>query len=166
MADIEQPEQTGVTRRTVTKAMAWAVPAVAIATAAPLTAASPVCLDSGVCFGDAEIGKWCNVEPENSYWACVEFTNNSGVDVTIDFSFDLSTSANGVVAFAGGGTVAAHSTETFLVKVYENKAGQGFANCSNGTYDDFDVAFSDGINNGVATVLGGSTGGNRAPECA
>ena len=54
MANIEQPEQTGVTRRTVTKAMAWAVPAVAIATAAPLTAASPVCLDSGVCFGGAD----------------------------------------------------------------------------------------------------------------
>ena len=41
MADIEQPEPTGVSRRTVTKAMAWAVPVVAIASTAPLAAASP-----------------------------------------------------------------------------------------------------------------------------
>ncbi|WP_136707711.1 hypothetical protein [Agromyces sp. H66] len=40
MADIERTEHAGVSRRTVTKAMAWAVPAVAVATTAPLAAAS------------------------------------------------------------------------------------------------------------------------------
>lgn len=41
MSELEQPTPTGVSRRTVTKAMAWAVPAIAIATPAPAFAASP-----------------------------------------------------------------------------------------------------------------------------
>jgi hypothetical protein len=40
MADIERPDNSGVSRRTVTKAMAWAVPAVAVAATAPIAAAS------------------------------------------------------------------------------------------------------------------------------
>jgi len=40
MSDLEQPQSSGVSRRTVTKAMAWAVPAIAIATPAPAFAAS------------------------------------------------------------------------------------------------------------------------------
>jgi len=42
MTEIENaPEPSGVSRRTVTKAMAWAVPAIAIATPVPASAASP-----------------------------------------------------------------------------------------------------------------------------
>ena len=42
MSDIEniEPEKKGVSRRTVTKAMAWAVPVIAIATPVPAFAAS------------------------------------------------------------------------------------------------------------------------------
>ena len=43
--DYEDSERSGVSRRTVTKAMAWAVPAIAVATAAPAFAASPQCVD-------------------------------------------------------------------------------------------------------------------------
>ncbi|MEI5583938.1 MULTISPECIES: hypothetical protein [unclassified Agromyces] len=52
MAEIDQPEQTGVSRRTVTKAMAWAAPVVAIAATTPLAAAScipTVSLGPGSC---------------------------------------------------------------------------------------------------------------------
>ncbi|MGA1827845.1 hypothetical protein [Microbacterium sp.] len=35
MSEFEQPQQSGVSRRTVTKAMAWAVPAIAVAVPAP-----------------------------------------------------------------------------------------------------------------------------------
>ncbi|GAA4374219.1 hypothetical protein [Agromyces bauzanensis] len=46
MADIDRPEQTGISRRTVTKAMAWAVPVVAVTATAPLAAAS--CIPTAV----------------------------------------------------------------------------------------------------------------------
>ncbi|GGI46704.1 hypothetical protein BCL57_001103 [Agromyces flavus] len=52
MAEIDPTEQTGVSRRTVTKAMAWAAPVVAIAATAPLAAAScipTVTLGPGSC---------------------------------------------------------------------------------------------------------------------
>lgn len=40
MSDLEQPQPSGVSRRTVTKAMAWAVPAIALAAPVPAFAAS------------------------------------------------------------------------------------------------------------------------------
>lgn len=41
MSDLEETTTPGVSRRTVTKAMAWSVPAVALAVSAPAMAASP-----------------------------------------------------------------------------------------------------------------------------
>lgn len=166
MADIEQPEPTGVSRRTVTKAMAWAVPVVAIASTAPLAAASPICIDSDVCFGGIDIGKFCsaNANPRR-YWACVTFTNNSNVNVDITFDFNLVTSANGTFVFAGGGQVPANGTACFLVEEATNTNGGEAGNCSNGDYAPFDLDFTDGINSGTVPVPGGSTGGNREPVC-
>lgn len=40
MSDLEQPKPSGISRRTVAKAMAWSVPAVALAVPAPAYAAS------------------------------------------------------------------------------------------------------------------------------
>ncbi|WP_344737751.1 hypothetical protein [Microbacterium awajiense] len=40
MSDLEQPEEKGLSRRTVTRAMAWSVPAIAIAAPVPAFAAS------------------------------------------------------------------------------------------------------------------------------
>lgn len=40
MSELEQPQSGGVSRRTVTKAMAWAVPAIAVAAPVPAFAAS------------------------------------------------------------------------------------------------------------------------------
>lgn len=166
MADIEQPEPTGVSRRTVTKAMAWAVPVVAIASTAPLAAASPICIDSDVCFGGITIEKYCpGGANQRRYWACVSFTNNSNVNVDITFDFDLVTSANGTFQFAGGGPVPANGTACFLVEVILNTQGQEPENCSAGTYAAFDLAFSDGINAGTVPVPAGATAGNRTPVC-
>lgn len=63
MADIDRPEQTGISRRTVTKAMAWAVPVVAVTATAPIAAAS--CIPTAVlgpgsckCPGQSEDLPW------------------------------------------------------------------------------------------------------------
>ena len=124
--------RTGVSRRTVTKAMAWAVPAVAIATTAPLAAASPICLDSDVCFGGIDMQDCSATALPRRYWACVTFTNNSGVPVDVTFEFDLVTSSNGTFVFAGGETVPANSTACFLVEASTNTDGDGAGNRSQG----------------------------------
>lgn len=52
MSDLEQPEKKGISRRTVTKAMAWSVPAIAIAAPVPAMAASgsgPVLVPGPAC---------------------------------------------------------------------------------------------------------------------
>ena len=82
MSDLEEPK-SGVSRRTVTKAMAWSVPAIALAVPAPAYAASPPCVPiitfgptsckcPGQSTGDpwtyyltfcASVGPDCEVEP-------------------------------------------------------------------------------------------------------
>jgi len=165
MSDLEE-QKPGVSRRTVAKAMAWSVPAVALAVPAPAYAASPSCLDSGLCFGCASVHKCCSGGPEAKYWACVTFTNNGPTDVTVTFSFIVNTSANGNVPISGGGTVPAGQTVSF-----KPETPRTYGNCSTGTYAAFQINFSDGVNNGSATVPGGSLdgGGNTCPnntDCA
>jgi hypothetical protein len=159
MTDLEE-QKPGVSRRTVAKAMAWSVPAVALAVPAPAYAASPTCLDSGLCFGCATVHKCCSGGPQALYWACVIFTNNGPTDVDVTFSFVVNTSANGPVPLAGGGTVPAGQTITF-----RPVTPRQYGNCSTGTYDAFDITFSDGITQGTARVPGGSIegGGNTCP---
>lgn len=163
MSDFE-PRQSGISRRTVTKAMAWAVPAVAVAAAVPVVAASPTCLDSGLCFSSVRIEKYCagSIPTGREYWACITFINTSNSAVDASFSFTLVTSANGNLVFAGGGPVAANSTAKFLVEV---QPSEGSDNCSHGTYAAFNVDFTDGTNTGSAPVPAGATAGNVAPVC-
>lgn len=161
MNELEDNASNGISRRTVTKAMAWAVPAIAVAVSVPTVAASPRCIDSGICFGGVKIGKDCGGGPNTrKYWACVTFTNNSVVDVTVSFNFVLVTSANGSFNFAGGGLVGANATGCFLVEVFGE-----ISNCSNGNYAAFALNFEGGGSSGTANVAGGSTGGNEAPIC-
>jgi hypothetical protein len=157
--DFESGNTSGISRRTVTKAMAWSVPVIAVAATVPTATASPTCLDSGVCFGGVLIRKDCGNPDTRNYWACVTFTNNSNTDVEVSFDFLLVTSAQGDLAFAGGGTVPANQTCGFLVQNF------GDLNCSNGTYDPFNINFTDGNSVGSAPVPGGSTGGNTTPTC-
>lgn len=165
MSEIEETApRAGVSRRTVTKAMAWSVPVIAVAATVPMAAASATCLDSGVCFGGIRIEKYCagSIPTGREYWACVTFTNSSQVQVAVNFNFVLVTSANGSLVFQGGGNVGAGDTACFLVEVQPTS---GSDNCSQGTYAAFDLNFSDGVNSGVQTIPGGATQGNRAPEC-
>ncbi len=160
MSDLEE-QKPGVSRRTVAKAMAWSVPAVALAVPAPAYAASPSCLDSGLCFGCATVYKCCSGGPQALYWACVTFTNNGPTDVTVSFAFEVNTSANGVVPLSGGGTVPAGQTVSF-----KPETARIYGNCSTGSYDTFQVFFEDQLGNeGSATVPGGNLdgGGNTCP---
>jgi len=159
-ADVESAEPSGVSRRTVTKAMAWAVPAIAVAATVPTAVASPSCLDTGLCFGCAVVHKCCSGGPQALYWACVSFTNNGPVAVTVSFSFTVNTSANGPVMLSGGGSVPAGETV-----VFRPETARIYGNCSTGTYDSFTITFSDGTNTGTATVPAGSIdgGGNTCP---
>lgn len=86
----------GVSRRTVTKAMAWAVPAVAVAASVPLAAASPI-----VTITDA--GDACKL-PGNScssagwskgYLQPLQICNNSTQTLTVEISTPAVLSFNG-----------------------------------------------------------------------
>lgn len=80
MSDLEEPK-TGVTRRTVAKAMAWSVPAVALAVPAPAYAASggPPTIQ----VGDAckLPGNSCGNVFVKGYVFEVTITNNTGKDI-------------------------------------------------------------------------------------
>lgn len=153
-------ETTRPARRTIVKGAAWAVPAVAVASAAPAHAASPNPCIGDLCFGCASVHKCCSGGPKAMYWACVTFTNEGDTPVDLTFSFLLNTSANGVVPISGGGTVPAGQTVSF-----KPQTPREYGNCSTGTYASFEIHFSDGTNQGSAIVPGGDLdgGGNTCP---
>ncbi len=81
MSDLEEPK-AGVSRRTVAKAMAWSVPAIAIAVPAPAYAASgnPP---------DVSVGEACKL-PGNSAQGCAElFAGLPGLDPNKAFAIPL-----------------------------------------------------------------------------
>lgn len=82
MNDLEDTSTGGVSRRTVTKAMAWAVPAVAVAASAPMAAASvipPVINFGGACGNTGSTGKGCG--GVKTLQVPLTLSNNSGKDV-------------------------------------------------------------------------------------
>lgn len=84
MSDIQEPQSNGISRRTVTKSMAWAVPVIALASAVPAFATSPE--DVSVAIGPVckypggSVGEAC----KQDYRATMTFTNNNPnpLDVT------------------------------------------------------------------------------------
>lgn len=82
MSDLEEPKPSGVSRRTVAKAMAWSVPAVALAVPAPAYAASgppPT----------VAVGTACKL-PGNSAGECAEiFAGLPGLDPNKAFAIPL-----------------------------------------------------------------------------
>ncbi|SFR90978.1 hypothetical protein SAMN04487846_0505 [Microbacterium sp. cf046] len=85
MSDIEniEPEKKGVSRRTVTKAMAWAVPAIAIAAPVPAFAAS------GGPPGVA-VGQGCKLPGNSQANACAAiFAGIPGLDAAKAFAIPL-----------------------------------------------------------------------------
>lgn len=84
MAEDVNGQSTGITRRTVTKAMAWAVPAIAIAAPVPAFAASgnkPNVVVGSAC--KAPGASVCGDVFKFGYAVPVTITNTSGMDVWI-----------------------------------------------------------------------------------
>lgn len=92
-----------ITRRTVAKGMAWSVPAVAVAAAAPAFAASKIITVEAV-------GSACK-HPGNPKWYhfTFAFTNGSGVDVTVTLT---SMVVNGVSRPTSPSTITANANST------------------------------------------------------
>jgi len=114
MSEVEEQSPTGVSRRTVAKAMAWTVPAIAVAATVPLAAASDrTCLPiDGITDPRVEIGvcdtcgnpggsnKGCASNLQH-YWQTPIYLNNPGPDELVFHvtSFQL----NGIEYGAAGG---------------------------------------------------------------
>ncbi|WDH79502.1 hypothetical protein PTQ19_03405 [Microbacterium esteraromaticum] len=68
--DVERAQETGISRRTVAKAVAWSVPAIAVAATVPIAAAS--------LRKDPGINGWVLVNTDPDFWSCgAELTFNS-----------------------------------------------------------------------------------------
>lgn len=81
MSELQEPTPTGISRRTVTKAMAWAVPVVAIAAPVPAFAASggpPTGVFNGAC---KLPGNACGNVFIKGYVLQFTLSNNTGEDV-------------------------------------------------------------------------------------
>ena len=97
MSDLEQPTQTGVSRRTVAKAMAWAVPAIAIAAPAPAyAAASPIITVSQAGPACKLPGNSCAPEFSKGYLQPLQICNNSTQSVTVTITTPAFLTINGV----------------------------------------------------------------------
>jgi hypothetical protein len=112
MSDLEE-QKPGVSRRTVAKAMAWSVPAVALAVPAPAYAASPGTISL--------TGTGCKL-PGNSnetykgyaFRAVLSNTTNAPVTVTIT-DMDLGTSDLGDVKIINLNGCVVLGTNTFII---------------------------------------------------
>ena len=82
MSELETPQPTGVSRRTVTTAMAWAVPAVAIATAVPAYAGASRDFVSFTGQACKDPGGGTN----KFYYFQVEITNSTGSQLDVVFT--------------------------------------------------------------------------------
>ena len=133
MSDLEEPK-SGVSRRTVAKAMAWSVPAVALAVPAPAYAASGnpptvavgvACKLPGNSLSDcSEIAGIENLDPEKAYAIPLLVTNNTSKDIVLKPSITIETTS-GTLTFTvvavnpPYGTVIAPG-ESVKVIVYAN----------------------------------------------
>jgi len=80
MSELKEPQKSGVSRRTVTKAMAWSVPAIAVAATVPNAAASPRCLTASFS------GNSCKQPGANApfgYRLEICFTNVCNIAITL-----------------------------------------------------------------------------------
>ena len=94
MTGSEGARPSGSNRRTVVKGAAWAVPAVAVAAAAPALAASPKCLTAQF------LGDSCKQPGSGNnfgYRLEICFTNNCATSVTLDVTQVAANTGNPVV---------------------------------------------------------------------
>ncbi|MDL9978276.1 hypothetical protein [Microbacterium candidum] len=131
MSELEQPPADGISRRTVTKAMAWAVPVIAIAAPAPAFAASgnPPTITVGNAY------KWpgascnnfphpANLDANKGYVLTAKVVNNTGKTI---FLYNASVATNANVTFDVVGIVPDFGTpinngDTVVVLIFANGA--------------------------------------------
>ncbi|WP_400997704.1 hypothetical protein [Agromyces sp. GXQ0307] len=134
MSDLEEPKKSGVSRRTVAKAMAWSVPAVALAVPAPAYAASgpPPTVQVGTAckLPGASANKKCEdlfaglpgLDPEKAFAIPLLITNNTSKTIVLKPSISILSSG---LPFTVVGIVPDYCTdidpgESVKVIVYAN----------------------------------------------
>lgn len=127
MSDIDnrEPEKNGVSRRTVTKAMAWAVPAIALAVPAPAFASSGsvTIKNKGACKSPGQ-GKNC-ADWNKGYILGFTVTNTHDHAIEITFSdLNVTTPAGDWVLFNNVVTVAAGGTETVAIGIDDQSTSE------------------------------------------
>lgn len=96
MTEIEPQQPSGVSRRTVTKAMAWAVPVIAVAAPIPAFAASVpvvVIVPGSACKAPGNSQGIPN--GQKGYYIAITITNSTAAPITVDL---LSLNVNGVLS--------------------------------------------------------------------
>ncbi|MDT0186485.1 hypothetical protein Q9S36_40505 [Microbacterium sp. ARD31] len=113
MSSIEEPGSDGVSRRTVAKAMAWAVPAIAVAATVPQAAASapppPVIDFGGACGNTGALQKGCG--SDKSLQVPLTLTNPTAQPIV--FQITSMTTANGTDPADVTNAVTLYSTTAF-----------------------------------------------------
>ena len=133
MAEFEQPEPHRVSRRTVTKAMAWAVPVVAVSVATPMASASappPPTVDwAGACGTTGSSAKGCGPKDPGSSFnhlqVPITLSNPSASDVVFQIT--------GFGIVNGGTPPAVGSNSPGVENVYTNNGTEDNCNPIVGT---------------------------------
>jgi len=122
MSDFE-PQQSGISRRTVTKAMAWAVPAIAVAAPVPAFAAASQGIVRFTGRGCKDPGNSIpGVPGSKAYFVELTITNTTNAPVTVTFT---GATVNGVApinppgfsATPGSTNVPANTVQTIVVRI-------------------------------------------------
>ncbi|QUY63661.1 hypothetical protein [Gulosibacter molinativorax] len=132
--DFNTPESKGVSRRTLMKGAAWAVPVIAVASASPAFAASP---DSPV-DPSAVPGTFCQHSNAKQYHGVFRFNNTVGVPVTVTL---------------GTWVVPGDNTQTLNARFSVNGSLEAERDIPAGTHDFYiDGTGASDNANGVSTV--------------
>lgn len=91
-----ESQTPGISRRTVTKAMAWAVPAVAVAAQVPIVAASPIVTVSQAGAACKLPGNSCAPTWSKGYLQPLTICNNSNQSITVTIDSPSTLKINGV----------------------------------------------------------------------
>lgn len=104
MSDQEKAgEPTGISRRTVTKAAVWAVPAIAVATAIPIASASQPVTATQTGSGCKTPGNSCKDPYTKGYIATLQICATLPASATQPITFTLPSTAQMTVCTQGGG---------------------------------------------------------------
>lgn len=107
MSDLEEPKPSGISRRTVAKAMAWSVPAVALAVPAPAYAASgppPTVAVGNGCKLPGNSAQGCadifaglpGLDPNKAYAIPLLITNNTSKPIVIQEFVTITVTSGGL----------------------------------------------------------------------